>query len=255
MELVHGVPITDYCDRQTLTTRERLDLIVNICGAVQHAHQKGVTHRDLKPSNILISEAEGNAVPKVIDFGVAKAMDRRLIDGTFFTEIGRLIGTPEYMSPEQAEMSGLDVDTRSDVYSLGVILYELLTGTLPFEPSELRVAPLTELQRIIRETEPIKPSTRLSAPGNESTRVADRRRTDLRSLRRQLRRRSRSDHASSNGEGSGKAISNPERVGRRHPSLLEKRNSARQPTECPLSNREVRNVACSERIIPTHWRR
>jgi eukaryotic-like serine/threonine-protein kinase len=161
MELVSGEPITAYCDARRLTVPERLGLFTEVCAAVQHAHQKGVIHRDLKPSNILVSLVDGRPTPKVIDFGIAKATSARLTEKTLFTEHRQLIGTPEYMSPEQAE-SSLDLDTRTDVYSLGVLLYELLTGTTPFEARRLREAAFAEIQRIIREEEPEKPSTRLS---------------------------------------------------------------------------------------------
>ncbi|MCK4873785.1 MAG: serine/threonine protein kinase, partial [Phycisphaerales bacterium] len=187
MEYVPGIAITDYCDRERLNTIERLDLFMQICEAVQHAHQKGIIHRDIKPGNILVSVKEGKAIPKVIDFGVAKATHQKLTEKTLFTEQGQLIGTPEYMSPEQAEMTGLDVDTRTDIYSLGVLLYELLTGSLPFEPSEFRQAAFDEIRRVIREEDPPKPSTRLSSLGDESGMIARQRRTDLRSLERQLR--------------------------------------------------------------------
>ncbi len=133
MELVHGVPITKYCDDAQLTPRERLDLFVPVCRAIQHAHQKGIIHRDIKPSNVLVTLYDGKPVPKVIDFGVAKATDQRLTERTMFTQYGSIVGTLEYMSPEQAEMSALGVDTRSDIYSLGVLLYELLTGSTPLE--------------------------------------------------------------------------------------------------------------------------
>jgi len=166
MELVKGMPITEYCDKNNLDTRQRLDLFIAACKAVQHAHQKGIVHRDIKPSNVLITLHDGKPVPKIIDFGIAKATQHRLTEKTLFTEYRQLIGTPEYMSPEQAEMSGLDVDTRTDIYSLGVLLYELLTGTTPFDAEKLRSAAFDEMCKIIRETEPPKPSTRLSALGD-----------------------------------------------------------------------------------------
>jgi serine/threonine protein kinase/uncharacterized protein HemY len=162
MELVTGVPVTEYCDANKLTARQRLDLFIPICQAVQHAHQKGIIHRDLKPSNVLITLHDGKPVPKVIDFGIAKATQVRLTDRTLFTEFKQMIGTPEYMSPEQAEMSGLDVDTRSDIYSLGVLLYELLTGGPPFDAQELRSKAYGEMRRYICEVDPPRPSTKLS---------------------------------------------------------------------------------------------
>src|SRR5262249_10935654 len=138
MELVRGIPITDFCDQNHLPVRERLELFVSVCQAVQHAHQKGVIHRDLKPSNVLVTLHDGVPVPRVIDFGIAKALGRHPTDETLFTNFGQVMGTPLYMSPEQAQLSGLDIDTRSDIYSLGVVLYELLTGTTPFEQERLR---------------------------------------------------------------------------------------------------------------------
>ncbi|MEW6156886.1 MAG: protein kinase [Verrucomicrobiota bacterium] len=179
MELVRGVRITEYCDEQQLNTRERLALFTNVCRAIQHAHQKGIIHRDIKPSNVLVTVNDGAAVPKVIDFGTAKAMEHRLTDKTLFTEFHAFIGTPVYMSPEQAEMSSLDIDTRSDIYSLGVLLYELLTGRTPFDAQELMRAGLDEVRRTIRECEPARPSTRLSKlPQDDLTRTAERRRIE-----------------------------------------------------------------------------
>ena len=175
MELVRGVPITVYCDQQLQTIRQRLGLFVATCHAVQHAHQKGIIHRDIKPSNVLITEHDGTPVPKVIDFGVAKALSGQLTDKTIFTGFSQLIGTPLYMSPEQTELSGLDVDTRSDVYSLGVLLYELLTGKTPFEHDRLIEVGYDEMRRIIREEEPAKPSTRLSTLGQAASTIATRR--------------------------------------------------------------------------------
>jgi eukaryotic-like serine/threonine-protein kinase len=162
MELVNGIPITRFCQREGLTTLARLELFIPVCQAVQHAHQKGIIHRDLKPSNVLVTMIDGRPVPKVIDFGVAKAIDQRLTERTLWTHYGQMIGTPAYMSPEQAELSGQDVDTRSDIYSLGCLLYELLTGTAPIDEATLRTAGLDEIRRLIRETDPPKPSTRLA---------------------------------------------------------------------------------------------
>ena len=170
MELVRGIPITDYCDQARLPIPERLELFVLVCRAVQHAHQKGIIHRDLKPSNVLVTLIDGAAVPKVIDFGVAKATGSQLTDRTLFTGFAQLVGTPLYMSPEQAELSGVDVDTRSDIYALGVLLYELLTGTTPFDRETLRKAAFDEMRRIIREEEPPTPSTRLSTLGRDARR-------------------------------------------------------------------------------------
>jgi serine/threonine protein kinase/WD40 repeat protein len=180
MELVKGVRITDYCDKNNLSTTERLGLFIQVCHAIQHAHQKGIIHRDIKPSNILVTLHDGVPVPKVIDFGIAKATtDQRLTDKTLYTAIEQFIGTPAYMSPEQAELSGLDIDTRSDIYALGVLLYELLTGKTPFDAKRLVEAGLNEIRRIISEEEPPRPSTRLSTlTAEEQTTTAKLRHTD-----------------------------------------------------------------------------
>ncbi len=187
MDLVRGIPITQYCDEAKLSPRERLELFIPVCQAIQHAHQKGIIRRDVKPSNVMVTLHDGTPVPRIIDFGVAKATDQRLTERTLFTQYGALIGTPEYMSPEQAELSGLDVDTRSDIYSLGVLLYELLTGTTPLERAKLREAGYAEILRRIKEEEPPKPSTRLSHSGDRLASIAATRRTEPARLTRLMR--------------------------------------------------------------------
>ncbi len=187
MEYVKGVPLTDYCDTHRLSTEQRLQIFIQVCMGVQHAHQRGVIHRDIKPSNILVMIQDDEAVPKIIDFGIAKATSQRLTERTVFTELGQWIGTPEYMSPEQAEMTGLDIDTRTDVYSLGVVLYELLVGAQPFDSTTLRSAGFDEMRRRIREEEPLRPSTRLTHGDCDSDVAAERRRTSATNLARELK--------------------------------------------------------------------
>jgi eukaryotic-like serine/threonine-protein kinase len=186
MEHVPGLPITEYCDKHCLTMKERVELFMQVCAGVQHAHQKAIIHRDLKPSNVLVVEQNDKAVPKIIDFGLAKAMAQRLTERTFFTEIGVLVGTPEYMSPEQADLAEQNVDTRTDVYSLGVILYELLVGALPFDTKTLRAVGLEAILRAIREQEPPRPSTKVRLMGHSSAASAEKRREEPRSFVRHL---------------------------------------------------------------------
>jgi eukaryotic-like serine/threonine-protein kinase len=186
MELVRGVPITDYCDKNRLDAEARLRLFVTVCLAIQHAHQKAIIHRDIKPSNVIVTLNDGQPVAKVIDFGIAKATEQKLTERTLFTAYGEMIGTPAYMSPEQAEMGTIDVDTRSDIYSLGVLLYELMTGTTPIEDARLRTVALSEIQRLIREVTPPRPSSRLSTLGDSATILAGRRGTDPKRLTKLL---------------------------------------------------------------------
>ena len=186
MELVAGTPITKFCDKNRLSTRRRLELFIRVCRGVQHAHQKGVMHRDLKPSNILISEAGNQALPKIIDFGIAKATTQSGDEKALATQMGQLLGTPEYMSPEQAELSGANVDTRTDVYSLGVVLYEMMTGTLPFSTKDLRRGGMAQMQKILQESLPPTPSKRVTMLGRHTDVIAKRRSTDGRGLNRQL---------------------------------------------------------------------
>jgi len=188
MEYVKGLSITEHCDHYKLTIEDRLNLFRQVCFAVHHAHQKGIIHRDIKPSNILISTQDDQAIPKIIDFGVAKALAQPLTERTLVTEQGQLFGTPEYMSPEQADMASVDIDTRSDVYSLGVLLYVLLTGVLPFDSDTLREGGIENIRKTIRETDPRTPSTRLSKLGDEARKVAEKRRTEVAALAKRLHR-------------------------------------------------------------------
>src|SRR5271154_4431781 len=186
MEYVPGLPLNEYCDKHRLTVKERLELFMQVCDGVQHAHQKAIIHRDLKPSNVLVVEQDNKPVPKIIDFGLAKATAQRLTDKTMFTELGVMMGTPEYMSPEQADQREQNIDTRTDVYSLGVILYQLLVGALPFDVKTLRAAGMEALLRAIREQEPPKPSTRIRSLGPASAETAERRKEEPRSFARHV---------------------------------------------------------------------
>ncbi|MEM1186518.1 MAG: serine/threonine-protein kinase [Planctomycetota bacterium] len=188
MEFVRGEPITEFCDKLKMGVRDRVALLAKVCEAVQHAHSKGLIHRDIKPSNILVTIQGDEAVPKVIDFGIAKALNQKLAEGTIFTHVGQMLGTPEYMSPEQAEASSIDIDTRTDIYSLGAVLYELLTGSRAFDSMELRSAGFEEMRRVIREVDPPRPSTRLSAHAEDAASIAATRRTEVKGLSGTLRR-------------------------------------------------------------------
>ncbi|HCO96928.1 MAG TPA: serine/threonine protein kinase, partial [Phycisphaerales bacterium] len=182
MEYVKGLTITDFCDRHTLSIEDRLRLFQQVCAALQYAHQKGIIHRDIKPSNILVSNENDQIIPKIIDFGVAKAISQPLTERTLVTEESQLIGTPECMSPEQVELANEDIDTRSDIYSLGVLLYELLIGVLPFDSETLRGGGVEHIRKVIRETDPKTPSTRLTRLGDEARIVAENRRTEIATL-------------------------------------------------------------------------
>src|SRR6516164_4950894 len=206
MEYIEGVTITQYCDRNGLTIAQRLDLFLAVCRAVQHAHGKGVIHRDLKPSNVLVVEQDGTPLPKVIDFGIAKATDQWAVENTLLTQFGQMVGTPEYASPEQAEVMTGAVDETSDVYSLGVLLYELLVGTVPFDAARLRQAGFGEMLRIIREEEVPPLSRKLSSTGAAAADIAAHRQTDPVSLRRLVSGDLDVDHYQSSGEVTGTAI-------------------------------------------------
>ena len=221
MELVKGVPITEYCDQAKLNTAQRLALFIDVCGAVQHAHQKGVIHRDIKPSNVMVTLRDDKPIVKVIDFGIAKATEQKLTEKTLFTAYGQMIGTPAYMSPEQAAMNELDIDTRTDVYSLGVLLYELLTGITPLDGKALRGSGYDKMVRMIRDVEPPRPSTRLSTMGNELIAVAaapDR--SD--EVATAAQGGARLDHHEGAGEGPNPSLRHGQRIGDGRGEIPEK---------------------------------
>ena len=229
MELVHGVPITKYCDDNHLTPRERLELFVPVCQAIQHAHQKGIIHRDIKPSNVMVTLYDGKPVPKVIDFGVAKATEQKLTERTLFTQYGTMVGTLEYMSPEQAEMSALGVDTRSDIYSLGVLLYELLTGSTPLTHKRLKEAAYAEILRMIKEEEPPKPSTRLSDSGEALASISAQRHMEPAKLTKLVRGELDWIVMKTPGEGPQPPLRDGQRLRRRRAALPERRAGAGVP--------------------------
>ena len=263
MELVRGIPITDYCDKNQLTPRERLELFIPVCNAIQHAHLKGIIHRDIKPSNVLVTMHDGKPVVKVIDFGVAKALHQSLTDRTIYTRFAQMIGTPLYMSPEQAEMSGLDIDTRTDVYSLGVLLYELLTGTTPFDKKRLAKAAYDELLKIIREEDPPKPSVRLSQSTDSLPSIAALRKTEPAKLSKMFQRRPRLDRDEGPGKGPHPPLRNGQRLRRRRAAISQRRTGRSLPAVdglspaqiCPQTPEACDRFGCDRRRVDCRDRR
>ena len=233
---------TEYCDQKRLTVGERLELFITVCHAVQHAHQKGIIHRDIKPNNVLVTLHDGTPVPKVIDFGVAKATGQQLTEKTLFTSFAQMVGTPLYMSPEQAEMSGLDIDTRSDIYSLGVLLYELLTGTTPFDQERLRTAGYDEMRRIIREEEPPKPSTRISTLNRAATTVSANRKSDPSRLSQLFRGELDWIVMKALEKDRNRRYETAGRLRRRHSALFARRAGRGLPAIGPISLPQVREA-------------
>ncbi len=247
MELVPGIDFTRYCEDEKLSVRQRLELFIPVCQAVQHAHQKGIIHRDLKPSNVLVQLVDGKPVPKVIDFGIAKAINQAFTQHTLFTKTGSMIGTPEYMSPEQAMTSGLDVDTRTDIYSLGVILYQVLTGTLPLDPKALRAAGMEGMARLIKNSEPQKPSTRTDHRGHGGNRADLRPDPQHAAASEGTSGRSGLDCAQGNGEGAKPALRDGQRAGDRPPAASGQQASAGPAAPRQLPRAGIRRSAPGRR--------
>ena len=239
MELVKGTPITEFCDARRLTPRQRLELFVPVCQAIQHAHQKGVIHRDIKPSNVLIALYDDRPVPKVIDFGIAKATGQALTDASYHTAFGGIVGTPEYMSPEQASLNNLDIDTRSDIYSLGVLLYELLAGSPPFRSTELKQAGMLEMLRIVREEEPPRPSRQAEYRERGAAEPVRQPRHRAEEADRTAAERTRLGRDEGAGEGPRAAVRDRQRLRRRRAAVSDRGRGAAHPPSAAVPDAEV----------------